>query len=509
MAVYRVDADLFGDGQEAGTLDDPSYKVINRALQELEASRGHYDKLADYYLGKQAVTKRQFKNSTGTKNVRVMVNHAKYITDMQVGFMMGNPIKYTAGNGKNIDAVLDEMDGMSIQKHDSELEKDLSTFGVGYELLYLDSVQESNSENQDDSQVEKLVQIKAEKIDPRAVVIVTDDTVEHNPLFAIYAQQKKDIDGLDDGYLISVYTKHYVISYRTHTNSMQLASNEDGRQEPEINYFGDVPIIEYRNNEERQGDFEQQISLIDAYNLIQSDRVSDKEAFVDAILIFYGFGIDDKDPETVQGLRTGFINFAPSKSEGASAEWLTKTLDENQVEVLKKSIEDDIHKTSYVPNMNDQNFMGNTSGEAMKYKLFGLLNVLGVKSQYYQEGLRKRLGLMQNVLKLRNQDCDVSGCKITITPNIPVNLSETISNIVSADGHIPREITYSWLPDVNDPQEIIDMMSSQNTESIKQQQQALTEGNADYIEGEGAGANENDSSTRNQEQEKEASNIDG
>ncbi|MCA9765426.1 MAG: phage portal protein [Carnobacterium sp.] len=38
-------------------------------------------------------------------------------------------------------------------------------------------------------------------------------------------------------------------------------------------YFGGVQVIEYRNNEEKQGDFEQAIFLIDAYNALQSDRM--------------------------------------------------------------------------------------------------------------------------------------------------------------------------------------------------------------------------------------------
>lgn len=35
---------------------------------------------------------------------------------------------------------------------------------------------------------------------------------------------------------------------------------------------------------EAQGDFEQVVSIIDAYNIVMSDRVNDKEQFVDAIL---------------------------------------------------------------------------------------------------------------------------------------------------------------------------------------------------------------------------------
>lgn len=147
-------------------------------------------------------------------------------------------------------------------------------------------------------------------------------------------------------------------------------------------YFNGVQVIEYRNNEEKQWDFEQAISLGDAYNVLQNDCISDKEAFIDALLIIYGFNLE--------GNVSDRLIEAPGKGEdGASDEWLMKTFDESQVQLLSKSIEDNIHKVTYVPNMNDENFAGNISGEAMKYKLFGLLQLMSIKSRYMTKGLRQ------------------------------------------------------------------------------------------------------------------------
>ena len=121
----------------------------------------------------------------------------------------------------------------------------------------------------------------------------------------------------------------------------------------------------------------------------------------------------------------------------------------------------------------------------MKYKLFGLLNLLATKARYFTDGLRKRLRMIQNILAVRGQMADVTGCSIKITPNIPVNLSEAVSNVVAADGHIPREIAYSWLPEIDDPKEVDEMMQEQTAQSIKNQQQAMLAGNPDYVEGSG------------------------
>lgn len=56
---------------------------------------------------------------------------------MNVGFMVGNPVAYSGTGEVDLSPILDEYDRIDIVSHDTELEKDLSTFGIGYELIYL------------------------------------------------------------------------------------------------------------------------------------------------------------------------------------------------------------------------------------------------------------------------------------------------------------------------------------------------------------------------------------
>lgn len=471
MAV-SIDPELLGD------VNKPNIKAINYAIKELQSRQDRLNKLANYYNGKQAVDEHSFENAR-VKPANVMVNHAKYITDMNVGFMTGNPVKYTADKGKNIDDVLDALKKIDIHKHDIELEKDLSVFGYSYELLYLKatapvvSVDGNGNEKQTPN-----TELRVEVVDPRAAIVVTDDTVEHDPLFAVFVQSKKDLEGRVTGYSVTVYMPKKIVEFRTDT-SMQLKDDSQPVQETE-NIFGDVPIIEYRNNEERQGDFEQLISLIDAYNLLQTDRISDKEAFVDALLVTFGFGLGE-DNDDMKALKHGVLE-APSRDDGADVSWLTKSFDETQVNLLSQSIEDDIHKVSYVPNMNDEKFMGNVSGEAMKFKLFGLENLISIKKRYFFDGIRRRLNLIQTIVKIKGGHADVSGCDISLTPDIPVNLSDVVGSIRNADGVIPRKITYSWLPQVDNPQDVIDEMNKQDVERLKKQQEALQQQDPDRLE---------------------------
>ncbi|MFC6315188.1 phage portal protein [Lapidilactobacillus achengensis] len=474
-----IDRDLAGD------INNPSFEVINFAIDQRKNDIPRLDRLFNYYNGKQPLKPDGNNLRVGAANGKepnVMVNHAKYVTDMVVGFTTGNPISISAAKGKDIQPIDDALQRMDINKHDAEMEKDLSVFGEAYELVYLSKITEAETDE------------RIEKIDPRGIVLVTDDTAEKNPLFGIHFQEKYDLKGNQNGFLITVYTEKYIIKYRTESGTNLSASNLKSPPKVKEHYFGDVPVIEYRNNEERQGDFEQSIKIMDAYNVLQSDRLADKENFVNALLVIYGFTVDEINES---GTSKGILE-APARGTasdgGGYVEWLTKTFNESEIDILSKSIENDIHKSTYVPNMNDENFMGNVSGEAMKYKLFGLLQLLVTKERYLVSGIRRRLKLLQNIMLIKSEQVDVDGADIHIIPNIPVNMTDVINNIKNADGFVPQPVTLSWL--TNTTYSTADMIKMLDSEAEKKAKRAadamgtMTTSNFDR-----EGGNDNDSSS--------------
>lgn len=439
------------DRELAGDIDDPSFEVISYAIKQRQKSLRRLDHLFDTYNGKQSILQRrlQHESTTGKAAPNVMVNHAKYVTDMIVGFTTGNPISITGGKGKDIQPLMSVLDTMDINSHDAELEKDLSVFGEAYELIYLDL-------NDDGTTQERVA-----KIDPRGCVLVTDDTVDKTPLFGVHWLKKFTLTGAADGYLTTIYTPHNVITYRT--SGLYPTDTNVRKHTIKPQYFGDVQLNELRNNEERQGDYEQAISLIDAYNSLQSDRLDDKDAFVDALLVVYGFKLED------DVIKNGMIEAPGKGDDGAEVDWLTKSFDESQVQVLAQAIEDDIHKITYVPNMNDKNFMGNVSGEAMKYKLFGLLQLLATKQRYLARGIQRRLKLLTNMVNIKGQAVDASGTEITIVPNIPVNMTDIVNNIKNAQGVIPQQIALGWLPGSDNPDELVAMLNAEKQANMERQ----------------------------------------
>lgn len=88
-------------------------------------------------------------------------------------------------------------------------------------------------------------------------------------------------------------------------------------------------------------------SADDAYNALMSDRITDKEQFIDSILAIYGtLLIDDEieeDGEQKDGAEAAMKHLKKRKllemPDGTKAEYLTRTFDEAGVEILKKAVE--------------------------------------------------------------------------------------------------------------------------------------------------------------------------
>lgn len=439
--TITLDRELMQDGI-------PTPEILEYCIKQHQGTLARLNKLSDYYDGKQDISNRTFGNPN-IPNHKIVANHAKYIVDIATGFLVGNPIAYS---GSQVDKILDEYSRMDIVSHDTELEKDLSVFGIGYELMYLAPVDEGDTE------------IRIKSIDPRGIFVVTDDTVDKNPLFGVHYQQRFKLDGSLNYYLINVYTEDKIYTY----HAKGLSKGQMTLFEESEHYFGAVPVVEYRNNEERQGDFEQQISQFDAYNLLQSDRINESEQRVNSILFIKGFTLGEDNLTHDSIIET--------TEKDSDLKWLIKEIKEADNEVLRQSLLDDIHKFSYIPSMTDEHFAGNVSGEAMKYKLFGLLQLLSIKTRYMSKSLRKRLELMRNILNTKGSNIDISDVKITFKPNLPINTNDLASIINQLKGILPLETLIGWLPDIDDPAEQLQKLEEEQSKSIQNQQQALGNG---------------------------------
>lgn len=418
-------------------------KLIKKAIDYNEKRRTRFDTLDDYYMGKQAITTRE-KVETLMNN-KLVTNHAKYITDMMVGYLLGNPVDYQVNDGINIQPVLDAYKRQTMENTDVEIAKECSIFGIKYEYVYAD--EEANP--------------CSVTLDVRNTIMIYDDTLVHNELYAINYRPiyKNPEDKEPDHYDVIVATDKEIIKY-------ELAGNGGNAKEidREQHAFGAVPIIEYDNNKEYSGDFESVISLIDAYNLIQSDRVNDREQLVDAILCFYGMKFDADQMADLKEKRA--LSNIPTDGK---VEYLTKAINEGDVDVLRKTIEKDIHKISMVPDMSDEKFAGDSSGVAIRYKLLAFEQAVKNKERFFEKGLMKRFELYSHFLSVKSKMKEVSKEDVdaVFKRNLPSNDYETSQMIVNLDGIVDRELLASQLSFVKDASETIEIAEKEDSEAMK------------------------------------------
>lgn len=433
-------------------------QVIRHLILKHRSFVDHLITLEDYYEGKHKIL-----NDKNREN-KLVCNHAKDISDTASSYFIGNPITYKAQT--DITDLTDKLEYAGADEADGDNGLDLSIFGRAYEYIY-------TKKDETDLMIKNL--------SPANTFVVYDDTIEQNELFAVYYYAKRDdSDRTDIKYIATVVTEHY----KYILNIQNIDGIQPTYEQAEPHYKGEVPIIEYLNNKMGLGDFELQIPLIDAYNALMSDRVTDKEQFVDAILAIYGTLLSDGDEYDEEGnkisdsadeaqeeLKKKKILELP---DGTKAEYLTRTFDENGVEILKKAIEQDIHKFSHIPCMSDESFGGNVSGVAMEFKLLGMENITKIKTRYYKKGLRKRLRIFANFYANKGISFDVAGIVPTFTRALPKNLLE-ISQIVSnLWGKVGKKTLLAQIPFVDDPEEELKTVEKEAEDDLKRQQEMFS-----------------------------------
>lgn len=426
---------------------NPCKQAICTLIKKHQKEVHRLRKLKRYYEGQHKILGEK-------RKTKLVCNHAKDISDTASSYFIGNPVSYKSQ--QDIKPLMDAFEFAGADEADGDNGLDLSIYGRCYEYVYPE---------------EGGTDLTIKTLEPENTFVVYDDTIEQKELFAVYYYARKDdSDRHQTVYVATVLTRHYkyVLDIRDIEGPQPLL------EEPEPHYFDEVPVIEYRNNKLAIGDFELQIPLIDAYNALMSDRITDKEQFIDSILALYGALLGDEDTKDADG-KTAAQRLKDDKllelPKDAKAEYLTRTFDETGVEILKKAVEQDIHKFSHIPCMTDESFGGNVSGVAMEFKLLGMENITKIKTRYYKKGLRKRMRLFSGWLnKSRAINIDISGIIPTFTRALPKNLLEISQIISNLWGKISKRTLLSQVPFVDDVEAEVEAVEKEAEEALKQQQ---------------------------------------
>lgn len=391
----------------------PSAEMLSSVLNEHQGNLPRLERLRRYYLADGDILKRE--RLSGQPNNRIAHPFARYITAVATGYLVGKPVSYSTDESASLDLIEDAYRRASVSSMDAENARNASIYGRGVEYVYIRETDMTP---------------RVSVLDPRSAFVVYDESYELKPLFGVYLARRTNMTGGDDGWRVTVMSKELIAVYTVPA----LGRGPYSEERVTRHFFGDVPLVEYWNDENERGDFEWVIPLIDGYDKLQSDRVNDKERFVDALLILYGCTMDVDERGRTPGQQLREDKMLSLLDHNSKVEYLTAQMDEGGAEILRAALVEDIHKLSMVPNLSDKDFAANASGVAMKYKLWGLEQLMGVKQQWFTEGLRQRLKLFANFMAKRGTPAlDVADVQIKFTRALPVNKLETAQYVQAAD----------------------------------------------------------------------------
>lgn len=372
---------------------------------------------------------------------RIAVNFAKYIVDVFNGFFIGNPIKVETLDD-TVKAYVEALEAYNIQDDlNSELSKTSSIYGKAYELYYVD-----------DS-----AKICVAVSSPTNSVMVYDDGIVPKPKYFI--RYYKGADNIERGSFSDDISVYYF------ENNGTLKIDWEGGRTHGFKY---VPANEMCDNDERQGIFESEMPMIDAYNKAISEKANDVDAFADAYLKVLGPRLEEEETRTIRQDR--IINIETDNLSGVDVDFMQKPSADTTQENLINRLERLIFNLSMVANISDENF-ATSSGIALRYKLKAMSDLANTKKRKFEKLLTNRYKVIfSNPISGMSPKSWVT-LRYIFNFNYPANLAEEVDIASKMQGITSKRTSLSVISAIDNVDDELAQIDDENNK---------TEYNTDY-----------------------------
>lgn len=334
MAVYSGRQKIFIDVEriDASNIVD----VVSDVLKIHSANAKQIKYLMDYEKGISPIHNR-VKKGRQDVDYRINENHAAEIKTFKVGYVFSSPItlvqravednEHSGEDDKRIARLNEMMFEQGKAAKDKQLAEDFSICGVGYRMAL--------PKRYDDGGVSPFDIIPLNPL--TTCVGYSNDIYQHRMLGISYVVKA---DGTTK---IGAYTDtHY---YELEGSELGGALKLVG--EPKVNGIGVVPIVEYRADEQRMGCFEKVLDLLDALNVLTSDRVNGLSQFVSSILWADNVQLNEDQKENVKN--GGWLFTKSDSMTKANIEYITQQLDQTSAQSLVDWIYEQILQITGTP----------------------------------------------------------------------------------------------------------------------------------------------------------------
>lgn len=395
------------------------------------------NKYKNYYDGIQAIAEKKYTDETKPCN-KTVINYCKNIVDSYCGYL-ATPSHISYNSDNDIEYIMDILRYNDYQSQDSDYLLNALIYGVANELMYIDS--ESKT--------------RFRQIDPRQSFGVYDDSLTGDLMYFIRMYKVNEWDD-SDKYNVDVYTNTEIIHY-----SMVGQNGDLTFLNSEPHYFSQCPANIFYLPDEKSI-FDCIMSAQDTYNELLSAEVDDYSAFCDAYLVLEGM---DADKEDIQSMKEDRVLILPT---GATANWLTKSANDTQVENILKRTHDSIYRIAQCPDFSSESFVGGvSSGIAIQYRLTGMETRAGKIEGEMKKALQRRVEIICGIASLKLGEEIFRDIDITFTRNIPADETAIINLVNGLKGTVSDATLLAQVPFITDVNEELEAIQKQKQENME------------------------------------------
>lgn len=306
--------------------------VLSKALTTHALNKAEMEQLYAEYKGKQAILNR-VKDVRPEICNRIVENRYAEIVDFKVGYLVGEPLQYVARlHGKGDERILREVERLNDfmvdrdkDTEDTDLAEWFHEVGTAYRMVLPVPYEVDDGE----------APFEIYTLDPRYAFVIYYSGLGNKPVMGVKYVVR------EDG--VTVYSCYTVDQY------FEIADYAVVKHE--YHDMGGIPIVEYPMNRARVGAAEIVLPLLDAINLVDSNRIDGVEQFVQALLKFHNVDISEEDYEKFRA--EGAIKYRDADvNMKAEVEYITNELRQAETQVLVDHLYEVVLTICGMPNRN-------------------------------------------------------------------------------------------------------------------------------------------------------------
>ena len=359
--------------------DENVVKIIGQCIGVFYGNKTAIRYLWRYYKGDQPVLYRTKVSNEDITN-KILENHAYEIVQFKVGQTYGEPVQFISR--KDDDAINNAVDELNDFMTDAnKQEKDIksgewqSATGTAFK-----AIQSKEGE----------IPFRITAPTPMNTFIIYNRTTEE-PMLAV--QELKDEDG-----------RYYKLAF-SETMSFKIVNSNVVSSK--LHTYGGIPIVEYPNNHERISDIELVISMLDAINNMQSNRMDGIEQFVQSWIKFVNCDVDEEQFEKMK-MNHALVVKSINKDNKSDVDIMTQELNQTQCQVAKDDLWDNALSILAIPTK-QSNTGGDTQGAVELRNGWDFSKTRAKLKDPLVKSAEKRLAVVVlNVLRISRNDLKLS-----------------------------------------------------------------------------------------------------